>query len=668
MTCDSNRPCSRCVRKGLSETCEDAPRKRKKYLEDVPNSSLTNKHTVSNVNANSSLSTVATGLQDNILPLDGRNSILGIGHLQTPQSSFQLPSHQQPNKTQSPLVIHHQQSNERAPQLYRQHSLLQLQRLPQPLQTHQATMFQHSATAPELTQPLSEQYIENMYQHTSPPQQPPLLSLSLHPEQQYHQTTLTHDHNHLFPKAPTSLNTQASFNNYQKKSKFMSSAADLEYSTLSSILQDTFGGHHTTSNEGTPNSHNFSPTLSPENTNGLGIRHSIPALEGANNDPSHAQHLSLNVNMNLDQNQNQNQNQNPSQAQKLSGSSSSFNQKTHHSLFGNSMYPRCDENINQYFIGKTDGENMTYFPDIITAIEQMKKDDYAVYQERNSKLSLSFSVGIHPEHGLGHYQIYNHHNNSNNNNNNNKDGAQNLLYKEPEEIYAKVQKPFSYTPGYHLLIAYLRNRFSKPMLVKMAESMAAYRPSFIACTNSLKEHDLIFMEQCFQRTLLTYDNFIKISGTPTIVWRRTGEIAYVGDEFCVLTGWRKEQLLGGFDGGKEEKEEKEEKKEKEKEIGDGRGQRKRESEMHSKDHDISSNINGNKKRFIVELLDDESVVEYFQVFSRIAFGDFLGATMTECTLLTPNPDVKIRTGCVWTLKRDVFGIPMMIVGNFLPIL
>ena len=82
------------------------------------------------------------------------------------------------------------------------------------------------------------------------------------------------------------------------------------------------------------------------------------------------------------------------------------------------------------------------------------------------------------------------------------------------------------------------------MLVKMAESMATYRPSFIACTNSLKEHDLIFMEQCFQRTLLTYDNYIKISGTPTIVWRRTGEVAYVGNEFCVLTGWPKEELIG----------------------------------------------------------------------------------------------------------------------------
>ena len=56
-----------------------------------------------------------------------------------------------------------------------------------------------------------------------------------------------------------------------------------------------------------------------------------------------------------------------------------------------------------------------------------------------------------------------------------------------------------------------------------------------------------------------------------------------------------------------------------------------------------------------------------QLFLKIAFGDFLGATMTECTLLTPKKDSKIRTGCMWTLKRDVFGTPMMIIGNFLPI-
>lgn len=197
-------------------------------------------------------------------------------------------------------------------------------------------------------------------------------------------------------------------------------------------------------------------------------------------------------------------------------------------MFENSKYPKCDESINQYFIGQVDSEKSSLFPDIITAIEEMKNTDYAVYQERNAKLNLSFSIGIlHDE-----------------NNSSSVSGKEDAFFKEPEEIYAKVTKPFSYTPGYHSLIAYLRKRFPKPLLVEMAKSMAIYRPSFIACTNSLKEHDLIFMEQCFQRTLLTYDNFIKVSGTPTIVWRRTGEIAYVGDEFCVLTGWSKDQLMG----------------------------------------------------------------------------------------------------------------------------
>ncbi|GME83010.1 unnamed protein product [[Candida] boidinii] len=148
--------------------------------------------------------------------------------------------------------------------------------------------------------------------------------------------------------------------------------------------------------------------------------------------------------------------------------------------------------------------------------------------------------------------------------------------------------------------------------------MAEYRPSFIAGMINLKEDDLIFTEQCFQRTLLEYDNYISSSGTPTLVWRRTSQIAYVGDEFCILTGWTKKQLLG-------------------------------------------------KSTFAVEIMDDKSCVEYFQLFSKIAFGDFKGATMTECTLLTPSGK-NIRTSSVWTLKRDVFGIPMMIIANFLPIL
>ncbi|KAK7204042.1 hypothetical protein BZA70DRAFT_281373 [Myxozyma melibiosi] len=190
--------------------------------------------------------------------------------------------------------------------------------------------------------------------------------------------------------------------------------------------------------------------------------------------------------------------------------------------------------------------------------------------------------------------------------------------RDPETVYASVTQPFSYTPGYHGIIAYLKSRFDRPHLMRVARAMAAFRPSFIACTKTLKEEDLIFMEKCFQRTLLEYEKFISYSGTPTIVWRRTGQVAAVGKEFCILTGWTKEQLLG-------------------------------------------------KRTFMVEFMDDHSVVEYFEGFSKLAFGDSRGATMMECTLLSPTGR-KIPTACTWTIKRDVFDIPMMIVGNFLPIL
>lgn len=356
----------------------------------------------------------------------------------------------------------------------------------------------------------------------------------------------------------------------RKRTNFLSSAADLEYSTLSNILQDNFiiqNNHLATSTEGTPNSVNLSPALSPH-----GPIHKV-------NSPS-----SLATSFS---------------AGKVPPELDSYKQD----FDGVPGLLRYDGRINQFLLGKTTtlGPNTT-FPDVIKTIESMKDSDPATYYMRNSELALSFTIGISSEEQAGMLN------------------DDNLLFKEPEDIYAKVTRPFSYTPGFHKLIAYLRNRFPKDMLVKMAKSMAVYRPSFIACTNSLREADLIFMEQCFQRTLLTYDKLLKVSGTPTIVWRRTGEIAYVDSEFSTLTGWTQEQLLG------------------------------------------------KKPMFIVELLDDQSVVEYFELFSKIAFGDFLGATMTECTLLTPGRDVKIRAGCTWTLKRDVFGIPMMIIGNFLPIL
>lgn len=270
-----------------------------------------------------------------------------------------------------------------------------------------------------------------------------------------------------------------------------------------------------------------------------------------------------------------------------------------------------ETHLNQYFIGtmdSMDGRRTYTFSQVVEELAQFKEMSPSAFRARNKRSCISFSIGVIDQGGdmwgetiksvLG--------------------TPCGLQYSSPAEIYSKIDTPFLYVEAYHDLNVYLRKRFPREALIQMSRSMTEYRPSFIASTVRLKEQDLVFAEQCFQRTLLEYDEYIGLSGTPTIVWRRSSQIAYVSEEFTILTGWTRHHLL-------------------------------------------------DKSTFVVEIMDDASCVEYFRLFSKLAYGDFKGATMTECTLATPQGR-GIRTACTWTLKRDVFGIPMMIIGSFLPIL
>jgi hypothetical protein len=41
-----------------------------------------------------------------------------------------------------------------------------------------------------------------------------------------------------------------------------------------------------------------------------------------------------------------------------------------------------------------------------------------------------------------------------------------------------------------------------------------------------------------------YEKLITFTGTPTVAWRRTGEICLVGAEFSMLTDWTRDELVG----------------------------------------------------------------------------------------------------------------------------
>lgn len=506
LTCDLNRPCLRCVQRGLDHSCMDAPRKRKKYLENTTSA---------------------------IAPSTSTESV---------QSEPQPPqiAHPQPylgsvfsNQLNSMDFDFSTMTNPNCMDI--RSNSVDLTNFPIPLNVDAIPddTFNPVSTHPFYDFPPDQGHIDPPYNELASFQPPPAAP---HPKKQV---------------------------------GFMLAMANQEYSTLGHILMEDFDPRVPMRlNDHTPISRLILPALSPTAySHHLGESTSIDALSAIGSPP-----VNLPANMSRVQ----------------------------------SLELICDDSINQYSLGPTGPGQMLFFPDVIGLIKDLEKTDPLAIAERYSRSHVSFAIG-----SLRHRRDYK------------LLGADRDtpgIFTEPEEIYAKVNKPFVYTTGYHLLISNLRQRFSKPMLVRMAQLMAEYRPSFIACTKSLKEGDLIFMEQCFQRSLLTFDQYIRLSGTPTIVWRRTGEIAYVGDEFCILTGWLKKDLVGL------------------------------------------------QRKFIVDLLDDDLVVEYFENFSRIAFHDFEETHNNTCTLLTPNPEVKVRTGCSWTINRDVFGIPMMIIGSFLPIL
>jgi len=294
--------------------------------------------------------------------------------------------------------------------------------------------------------------------------------------------------------------------------------------------------------------------------------------------------------------------------------------------------------------------------------------------------------------------------------------------RDPSSIYTSVTSPHPYTANFHSLVAYLQRRFANQpaRTLAIAKSLASIRPSFIATTKTLNRDDLIFMEKCFQRTLWEYEGFIEGVGTPTIVARRTGEVAAVGKEFQILTGWTKSVLLGrapnlnvnrGHSGATPT-------------TGSGANTAGRTTGFNTPTQKPSSvDLETGEKRlqpvFLAELLDDETVVQFYEDFARLAFGDSRGSIMGKGKLLKyrtkddeiaqnlnaeveaqtnddpngnksesrPNntkrieslkkdgisgekgmqklgsADGKVDCTYCWTVKRDVFDIPMLIVMN-----
>ncbi|KAJ7772541.1 hypothetical protein DFH07DRAFT_802287 [Mycena maculata] len=187
-----------------------------------------------------------------------------------------------------------------------------------------------------------------------------------------------------------------------------------------------------------------------------------------------------------------------------------------------------------------------------------------------------------------------------------------------QNINDRVTMPYDYTEGYHFLMKHLPSRFEKNDILRIVRALAIFRPSLIALQMPLSFDDEVFVEKCFQRSLLELDKLISFSGTPTVVWRRTGEICLVAPEFCMLTEWSMDELIG-------------------------------------------------RKKYIYELFENQSVVEYWENFASHAFENTTQSVFAHCVLLKPSGAPVPSTFC-FSIRRDLFDLPSVVIGQWLPLL
>ncbi|TFK52896.1 hypothetical protein OE88DRAFT_1656557 [Heliocybe sulcata] len=209
---------------------------------------------------------------------------------------------------------------------------------------------------------------------------------------------------------------------------------------------------------------------------------------------------------------------------------------------------------------------------------------------------------------------------------------------------AGLLKPYNYVKGYARLSRWIDRNVSQESKQLILQPLSVLRPKFRAIAQSLKDMDLVFIEEAFERLLLDYDRVFSVMGVPACLWRRTGEIYKGNREFAELVG------VDGYM------------------LRDGR-------------------------LCIYELMAEESAVNYWEKYGHVAFDVNQKAVLTSCVLRykpllsspsgSSSPVNQRKTSssskptelvkeegfmnCCFsfTIRRDAYGIPSMIVGNFI---
>ncbi|KAF1951087.1 hypothetical protein CC80DRAFT_509215 [Byssothecium circinans] len=187
---------------------------------------------------------------------------------------------------------------------------------------------------------------------------------------------------------------------------------------------------------------------------------------------------------------------------------------------------------------------------------------------------------------------------------------------------AGLLKPFNYVRGYARLSQYMDQNLQHLSRLRILRQLDRFRPKFRERAQKLTDMELVRVEMWFDKSLMEYDRVFASMAIPACCWRRTGEIYRGNKEMARLIHVPMSKLRDG-------------------------------------------------RVALHEILAESSLVSYWEKFGAIAFDSSQKAILTSCSLKNMDPnstDPEIRCCFSFTVKRDKYDIPALIVGNFLPIL
>jgi hypothetical protein len=264
-------------------------------------------------------------------------------------------------------------------------------------------------------------------------------------------------------------------------------------------------------------------------------------------------------------------------------------------------------------------------------------------------------------------------------------------HRDTKSIYQGIKKPYDYVNGFHRLLQLCTEKFPQEGVAQAQEYLRQYRPVLLSVRENMNTDDLIHQEMGLQRNLMTLQEHFAEVGTPFLICRRSGEVVGINKEFTILTGWKREVLLG---------------LEPNQNVNLGHSQGANESESSTQTNTTpnlaAQDEAGPKAVNVIELMDAKSALEYLHHFSELCWQDPHGHAKQRANMLRyqtqadsdriqemkanvadhKNDVIKTEGGAVhqgesamqrlgakngmvdcmiwWHIKRDFFDIPVLV--------